>query len=157
MWSLKNSPRRPNLNKNHFQGAISYLLEKLPSIFCIPIESLILFLKFKENFVDAEQRINPELLSQELTQYSKIDFSYKVIATWLLGCYAGYQRISPIIYAANSEKIKFYKGDTLSIDKIDKHELVVDLETIVEKDITQEKTAKKKTAKKRQSKPKKIR
>ena len=29
-----------------------YLLEKLPSFFCAPIESLILFLKFKENFVD---------------------------------------------------------------------------------------------------------
>ena len=111
-----------------------YLLEKLPSIFCVPIESLILFLKFKENFVDAEQRINPKLLSQELTEYSKIDFSHKVIATWLLGCYAGFQRISRIIYAANSEKIKFYKGDTLSIDKIDKHEHVVDLETIDEKE-----------------------
>ena len=111
-----------------------HLLEKLPSFFCVPIEALLLFIKFKENFINAGQLINPELLRQELTEYSKIDFSHKVIATWLLGCYTGFQRISPIIYAANSQKIKFYKGETLLIDKIDKHEPVVDLENIVKKE-----------------------
>jgi hypothetical protein len=30
LWSLKKSPKRPNINKNDFQGAISFLLEKLP-------------------------------------------------------------------------------------------------------------------------------
>ena len=114
--------------------ASEYLLEKLPSFFCVPIEALILFIKFKENFINAGQYINPELLSQELTEYSKIDFSHKVIATWLLGCYAGFQRISPIIYAANSQKIKFYKGESLLINKIDKHRLESDLQNIDEKD-----------------------
>ena len=118
----------------HITEASEYLLEKLPSFFCVPIEALILFIKFKENFINAGQYINPELLSQELTEYSKIDFSHKVIATWLLGCYAGFQRISPIIYAANSQKIKFYKGESLLINKIDKHRLESDLENIDEKD-----------------------
>ena len=34
----------------------------------------------------------------------------------------------------NSQKIKFYKGEPLSINKIDKHEHVVDLEIIDEKE-----------------------
>jgi hypothetical protein len=95
-----------------------YLLDKLPLAFPAPIEGLILFLKFRQNFIDADQLIDPELLSEELKEYSKIDFSYKVIGVWLLGCYAGFQRISPIIYAANSEKIAFYRGEKLLINKI---------------------------------------
>jgi len=118
----------------HVTKVSEHLLEKLPTFFCVPIEALLLFIKFKENFIKAGQHINPELLRQDLTEYSRIDFSHKVIATWLLGCYAGFQRISPIIYAANSQKIKFYKGESLLINKIDKHLLVSDLENIDEKD-----------------------
>jgi 5-methylcytosine-specific restriction endonuclease McrA len=31
IWTLSTRPRRPNLNKNHFQEALSYLIEKLNS------------------------------------------------------------------------------------------------------------------------------
>ena len=59
----------------------------------------------------------------ELVSYPKINFSHKVIAIWLLGCYSGFQRISSIIYSANLQKLKIYKGDPLEIEKIDKHDL----------------------------------
>jgi hypothetical protein len=114
-----------------------YLLEKLPLAFPAPVEAFILFLKFREEFIDAEQLINPEELSQKLKKYSKVDFSHKVVATWLLGCYAGFQRISPIVYATNSDKIEFYTGEALSISKIGRHDPIVQ-ENTIKADVTSE-------------------
>jgi len=117
-------PRIEVLLSDKFTNDISiHLSEKLPSFFCAPIEAFILFLKLREDFKNSDQTIDPEMLQMELVSYPKINFSHKVIAIWLLGCYSGFQRISSIIYSANLQKLKIYKGDPLEIEKIDKHDL----------------------------------
>jgi hypothetical protein len=121
----ESNPRLDDLLCDKYTTEISkHLAEKLPSFFCAPIEAFILFLKFREDFRNSDQTIDPEILKMELESYLNINFSHKVVAIWLLGCYAGFQRISSIIYSANLQKLKIYKGDPLEIEKIDKHNLI---------------------------------
>ena len=85
--------------------------------------SLILFLRWKDLFHKNSEEVDFQGLIDDSSRFVKsAGFEQTVIAVWLLGCFAGFERIAPNIYGSNPEKHTWFSGNTLQVKKLRKPE-----------------------------------
>jgi len=84
------------------------------------ISTLAIFLRWKASFHKQREEIDLTQLADEARAFvSAVEFDSTVAAVWLLGCFAGYERIAPAVYAAGpAAKYRWYSGDKLEIVKV---------------------------------------
>jgi hypothetical protein len=88
----------------------------------VPAElaTLVLFLRWKDLFHKQRDQVEVEGLATEIPGFvSAVGFDETVAAVWLLGCFAGYERIAPAVYAADPDpdRFRWYSGPRSEIKK----------------------------------------
>ena len=90
--------------------------------------SLSIFLYWKEAFHKNNNEIDYQGLIDDVIKFNNgIDFESTLVAVWLLGNYAGFERIAPFIYLANSDRYSWFSGPVKNIRKITNTEGVQEL------------------------------
>lgn len=85
--------------------------------------SLIMFLRWKERFHKHGEQLDFKGLIDDSSKFAEsAGFEPTVIAIWLLGCFAGYERIAVYIYSSNPERYSWYSGDREAVKKVGKPE-----------------------------------
>ncbi len=92
-----------------------------PGGFPTSLSTLVVFLHWKDLFHKAGDQIDVDRLAEDVPEFLKaIGFEATVAAVWLLGCFAGYERVVPAVYAADAHAYPWYSGTPLRIEKISK-------------------------------------
>lgn len=106
------------LNHEGFAQAAKETRIGLEQAFPAELATLVLFLRWKALFHKQREKVDVEQLAKEIPDFvSAVGFDATVAAVWLIGCFAGYERIAPAVYAANSGTYAWYSGPTPDIGK----------------------------------------
>ena len=109
------------LQDHHLKDVAALTREKLPEAFPAGLGALVAFLYWKDAFHRNGQEIPFSSLRRELQDFaSSLGFEETIAAVWLLGCFAGFERVAPALYAAHGARFPWYSGDVLAIEKIDR-------------------------------------
>jgi hypothetical protein len=93
--------------------------EGFPEAFPASLGTLVAFLYWKDLFHKDGEQIDVDRLTKDVPEFlSAIGFEATVAAVWLLGCFAGYERVVPAVYAADAHAYPWYSGTPLYIEKI---------------------------------------
>jgi len=85
--------------------------------------SLVIFLRWKEIFHKRGEEVDFQGLIDDSPKFvESAGFEPTVIAVWLFGCFAGYDRIAQFIYGSTPEKYSWFSGPTHQINKLQKPE-----------------------------------
>ncbi len=94
------------------------LEEAAPGLFPSGFRSLVIFCRWKELFHGWHEAVDLQALRNEARELiaAGIDFRSVRESLWLLGCFAGHQRVAPMRYAG--EEHSWWCGEKLSLAKI---------------------------------------
>ena len=94
------------------------LEETAPSLFPAGFRSLVIFCRWKELFHDWREAVDLQALGNEARALvaAGIDFRSVRESVWLLGCFAGHERVAPMRYSAEGRS--WWCGEKLSLAKI---------------------------------------
>ena len=89
-----------------------------PGLFPSGFRSLVIFCRWKELFHGWREAVDLQALGKEARDLvaAGIDFRSVRESLWLLGCFAGHQRVAPMRYAAEGHS--WWCGEKLSLAKI---------------------------------------
>jgi hypothetical protein len=111
------------LSHRQFNDAAAAMENKYPSIFPVGLASLVLFLRLKERFHKLDETVDVREAAEEARCWAAVvGFDETVVAVWLVGCFAGHERIAAAVYAASSSAYPWFGGTPLRIEKIAKVE-----------------------------------
>lgn len=97
----------------------SQTMSGFPAAFPADVSTLAIFLRWKASFHKQREEIDVAQLVHDVRAFvSTVGFESTVAAVWLLGCFAGHERIAPAVYAASPDKYHWYSGDDLKIVKV---------------------------------------
>ena len=104
------------LSSGKFAEATNMLQEKVPEAMPAGLPVLVLFLRWKEHFHRAGSNIHLEKLLADLRELqSSVKHADLIAALWLLGFYAGCERVMPLAYAAGSARYPWFCGERLEV------------------------------------------
>ncbi|MFQ3246878.1 MAG: hypothetical protein ACI9WC_001487 [Arenicella sp.] len=90
--------------------------------------SLSIFLYWKEVFHKNNNEIDYQGLIDDVIKFNNgIGFQSTLVAVWLLGNYAGFERIAPFVYHTNSDRYSWFSGPNRKIVKIANTETALQL------------------------------
>ena len=94
------------------------LEETAPGLFPAGFRSLVIFCRWKELFHGWREAVDLQALGNEARELvaAGIDFRSVRESLWLLGCFAGHERVAPMRYAAEGQS--WWCGEKLSLVKI---------------------------------------
>ena len=94
------------------------LEEAAPGLFPSGFRSLVIFCRWKELFHGWREAVDLQALGKEARELiaAGIDFRSVRESLWLLGCFAGHERVAPMRYAAEAHS--WWCGKKLSLAKI---------------------------------------
>ena len=94
------------------------LEETAPGLFPCGFRSLVIFCRWKELFHGWREAVDLQVLGKEARELvaAGIDFRSVRESLWLLGCFAGHERVAPMRYAAEGHS--WWCGEKLSLVKI---------------------------------------
>ena len=94
------------------------LQETVPGCFPPGFRSLVIFCRWKELFHRWREAVDVEALAAEARELlaARVDYSAVMESLWLLGCFAGHERVAHLRYAA--ERHSWSCGPVLSMSKI---------------------------------------
>ena len=94
------------------------LEEAAPGLFPSGFRSLVIFCRWKELFHEWREAVDLQALGKEARDLvaAGIDFRSVRESLWLLGCFAGHERVAPMRYAAEGHS--WWCGEKLSLTKI---------------------------------------
>ena len=94
------------------------LEETAPGLFPAGFRSLVIFCRWKELFHGWREAVDLQALGNEARELvaAGIDFRSVRESVWLLGCFAGHERVAPMRYAAEGHS--WWCADKLSLVKI---------------------------------------
>ena len=113
------------------------LEEAAPGCFPSGFRSLVIFCRWKELFHRWREAVDAEALTAEARELIAADVDYWSVreSLWLLGCFAGHDRVAHLRYAAEGHP--WWCGPKLSISKIAGPAAVTRRESEVERDATE--------------------
>ena len=113
------------------------LEEAAPGCFPSGFRSLVIFCRWKELFHRWREAVDAEALTAEARELIAADVDYWSVreSLWLLGCFAGHERVAHLRYAAEGHP--WWCGPKLSISKIAGPAAVTRRESEVERDATE--------------------
>ena len=104
------------LGAEKFAEAASLLQEKAPGAMPAGLSVLVLFLRWREHFHGAGSDIHLKKLSDDLTELqSSVNRADLIAALWLLGFYAGSERVMPLAYASGGASYPWFRGGQLEV------------------------------------------
>lgn len=104
------------LGDEKFVGAAKLLQAKAPDAVPSGLSVLVLFLRWSEHFHRAGSNIRLESVSADLVELqSSVNRADVVAALWLLGFYAGSERVMPLAYAAGGARYPWFHGTRLDV------------------------------------------
>lgn len=85
-------------------------------LFPARLAAIVLFLRWKQLFQNPDLTIDINRLAAEAARFAgSAGFDAIAQAVWLLGCYAGHERVAHLRYAANPDAYPWYGGPKLDI------------------------------------------
>ncbi len=108
------------LGCDEFLSIAQKLQEATPEAFPTGLCALVLYLRWQEQFHNADSSIDISGLSADLNHLaSTIDNRKDIFAAlWLLGFYAGCERVAPLVYAANRDCYPWFRGEPLEVERV---------------------------------------
>ena len=100
-----------------FYSAAHEIEVAAPDAFPAGLCALVLYLRWQEQFHNAGSSIDIGRLSDDLARL-RIDQNI-LAAVWLLGYYAGCERVAPLAYAANRVRFRWFRGQPLVVPAAD--------------------------------------
>lgn len=107
------------LRCQEFDSAAQEIKAAAPDAFPAGLSALVLYLRWQEQFHNAGSSIDIGRLSDDLTRLSPINHKDILAAVWLLGYYAGCERVAPLAYAANRNRFRWFRGQPLVVPPAD--------------------------------------
>ena len=116
-------------------------LEKSTDCFPAGLESLVIFCRWKELFHKWREEIDVAALAVETRELfaGAVGFPSVAESLWLLGCFAGHERVAHLRYAA--ERYPWFSGPDLSISRIRSPAPTTAPESGVETEVSEEATS----------------
>ena len=98
----------------------SDLRDSAPERFPTDLRALVIFCRWKELFHNRREAVDLEALAGEAGQIIAEGATVQplVDSTWLLGCFAGHERVAHLRYAAARKTLPWFRGPALSLTKI---------------------------------------
>ena len=95
-------------------------LERATDRFPAGLGSLVLFCRWKECFHKWREGVDVEALAKEAGALVAGDVDFRSVAEslWLLGCFAGHERVAHPRYAADADAYPWFSGPALSLSRI---------------------------------------
>ena len=100
-----------------FYSAAHEIEAAAPDAFPAGLCALVLYLRWQEQLHNAGSSIDIGRLSDDLARL-RIDQNI-LAAVWLLGYYAGCERVAPLAYAANRVRFRWFRGQPLVVPAAD--------------------------------------
>jgi hypothetical protein len=101
-----------------FDSAAHEIEAAAPDAFPAGLRALVLYLRWQEQFHNAGSSIDIRRLSDDLARLP-IDHEDVLAAVWLLGYYAGCERVAPLVYAADRVRFRWFRGKPLVVPAAD--------------------------------------
>ena len=101
-----------------FYSAAHEIEVAAPDVFPAGLRALVLYLRWQEQFHNAGSSIDIGRLSGDLTRLP-INHKDVLAAVWLLGYYAGCERVAPLAYAADCVRFRWFRGQPLVVPGAD--------------------------------------
>lgn len=94
------------------------LEEAAPGLFPSGFRSLVIFCRWKELFHEWREAVDLRALGKEARELIAAGIEFRSVreSLWLLGCFAGHERVAPMRYAAQGHS--WWCGEKLSLAKI---------------------------------------
>lgn len=107
------------LGCQEFDSAAHEIEAAAPDAFPAGLCALVLYLRWQEQFHNAGSSIDIGRLSDDLGRLTPINHRNVLAAVWLLGYYAGCERVAPLAYAAHA-RFRWFHGQRLVVHGADR-------------------------------------
>lgn len=104
-----------------FVSAALAIKAAAPDVFPAGLCALVLYLRWQEQFHNAGSSIDFGCLSEDLDDLARLSINHTdiVAAVWLLGYYAGCERVAPLVYAKEHARFRWFRGQPLVVSGAD--------------------------------------